>query len=394
MQVFVNRQQMRYVSQRMSTLRLGIVVTLLFLPRWAWAASFNLGDQVVVPTEGNTYTFGRRVLINTSLHGDAIVAAERLTVTEDIGGDLLCAVGELQLSADVGGDVRCLAQVLTLTGHIDGDLLLFGRTLATGEGTRVEGNVQITGESIRLVGSFSSPIVIRGRDVALQGTFSAPVTVEVEERLTISSSSLLKSDLTYLTPLGTPLQIPEGVVRGTIYPRIAEAASSSLRQRILPVWTSLNFTSQLIVGSSIVLLWSPLITRGLAIFRVAPWQAVLRGVLSLLIPPLFALLCILLVFTLPLGLAIVAAWASAIFFASALSGLCLAALLFPRATTTRWSLLLQYLTGMFALSFLSFLPLVGRAISLLAVCASLGTLWGFKLDLLRTSSAARRPASV
>lgn len=259
----------------------------------------------------NYYAAGNRIDITTAMPADVIVAGRQIDIVQPVAGDILAAGWRVALSAPADDDVRIAAGEVAINAPVTGDLTVAGGDVTLGPQTRVSGRTWLTGRTVRIEGTLERDLEVAGATVQIAGEVRKSVRV-VAETLEILPTARILGPLTYKG--STVARIAEGaVVNGPItYDRIPEREAR--RARAFPAFSSLLFSVHLLFAGFLVLIFLPHVeTSVVATLRRQPAKSLLTGFVLLVTTPVAALLLVISVFGLPIGLAIGALYAIALF---------------------------------------------------------------------------------
>jgi cytoskeletal protein CcmA (bactofilin family) len=259
----------------------------------------------------NYYAAGNRIEITTPMAADVIVAGRRIDIVQPVAGDILAAGWRVALAGRADDDVRIAAGEVAVNAPVAGDLTVAGGDVTIGSQTRVSGRSWLTGRTVRIEGVFEREVRVAGATVEIAGEIRKPLQV-VAERLEILPSARILGPLTYKGP--TEARIAEGaVVNGPItYDRIPQREAR--RARSFPGVSSLLFSLHLFLTGLLVVIFLPRVeTSVVATLRAQPGRSLLAGFVLLVTTPVAALLLIISILGLPIGLALGALYAIALF---------------------------------------------------------------------------------
>jgi len=263
------------------------------------------------PRADNYYAAGNHIEITTPMAADVIVAGRQVDIAQPVAGDILAAGWQVVLTGRADDDVRIAAGAVTVNAPVTGDLTIGGGDVTVGSQTRVSGRSWLTGRMVRVDGLFEREVQIAGATVEISGEIRQPLRV-IAEKLQILPSARILGPLTYKG--STEAQIAEGaVVNGPItYDRIPEREAR--RARAFPAVSTLLFALHLFLAGLLVVIFLPRVeTSVVEMLRRQPGRSLLAGFVLLVTTPVAALLLVISVLGLPIGLALGALYAMALF---------------------------------------------------------------------------------
>lgn len=269
----------------------------------------GLDDRTSHPD--NYYAAGNRIDIATPMGGDVVVAGRHVDITQPVTGDVLAAGWRVALSGRAEDDVRVAAGEVDVNAPIAGDLTVAGGDVTLGPDTHVGGRGWITGRTVRINGVFDRNLDVAGATVQVAGEIRKPVRI-VAEKLEILSSAHILAPLTYRAP--SEAQIAEGaVVSGPVtFDRIAEREAR--RGRAFPAASMVLFSIHLFLAGILVVVFLPRVEQSVVdTLRAQPGKSLLAGFVLLVTTPVAAALLVISILGLPIGLALGALYAMALF---------------------------------------------------------------------------------
>jgi cytoskeletal protein CcmA (bactofilin family) len=259
----------------------------------------------------NYYAAGNRIDITTPMAADVIVAGRQIEIGQPVAGDILAAGWRVSLIGRADDDVRIAAGEVAVNAPVAGDLTIAGGDVTIGPQSHVIGRSWLTGSTVRVEGVFERELEIAGGTVEIAGEIRQPLHV-VAEKLEIRPSARILGPLTYKG--SSEARIAEGaIVNGPItYDRIPQREAQ--RARSFPAVSSLLFSFHLFLAGLLVVIFLPRVeTSAVATLRGQPGRSLLAGFVLLVTTPVAALLLVISILGLPIGLAMAALYAMALF---------------------------------------------------------------------------------
>jgi hypothetical protein len=244
---------------------------------------------------------------------DVIVAGREVDITQPVSGDILAAGWRVTVSAQAQDDVRIAAAEIRLNAPVNGDVTIAGGDITLGPDTHVNGRSWITGRAVRIDGVVDRELRVAGATVVLAGEVRQPVEI-VGEKLEILRTARVLAPLTYKGPVEAQIA-PGAVIQGPItFNRIEEREAR--RARAFPATSMLLFSIHVFLAGLLVVMFLPRVeTSVIDVLRSQPGKSLVAGFVVLVTVPIAAILLIVSVLGLPIGLALAAGYALALFVA-------------------------------------------------------------------------------
>lgn len=328
----------------------------------------------------NYYAAANRVDIATPMPADVIVAGRQIDIAQSVAGDILAAGWKVSLTGRADDDVRIAAGDVRVNAPIAGDLTVAGGDVTLGPETRVSGRSWVTGRTVRIDGVIERELQVAGATVEIAGEIRKPLQI-VAERLDILPSARILGPITYRGS-SAPRIANGAVVNGPVtYDRIPERDAQ--RARSFPAISGLLFSIHLFLAGLLVVIFLPRIeTSVVATLRAQPARSLLAGFVLLVTTPVAAFLLVISILGLPIGLALGAVYAIALFAGVLITAFFLgdaeARLFKAGPVVTRGQQTILLLAGVLTLAMLR--SLVGGFIVLASVLFGLGALmlWAYQ----------------
>jgi cytoskeletal protein CcmA (bactofilin family) len=265
------------------------------------------------PRADNYYSAGNQVEVTTPMGADVIVAGRQIDIARPVAGDIWAAGWRVVLSDRADDDVRIAAGEVKVDAAVAGDLTIAGGDVTLGPQTRVGGRSWLTGGTVRLNGIFEREVHVTGATVQIAGEIRQPLAVTAEA-LEILPSARILGPLTYKG--SSVARIAEGaIVNGPItYDKIPQREAE--RARAFPAISGVLFAFHLLLVGLLVVFFLPRVeTSVVATLRTRPGWSLLTGFALVVVTPIAAVLLVITILGLPIGLAMGALYAIALFSA-------------------------------------------------------------------------------
>jgi cytoskeletal protein CcmA (bactofilin family) len=323
------------------------------------------------------------------MDGDVVVAGRDIRIAESVTGDILAAGWHVDLSAPASDDVRMAGGEVTLNAPVRGDVTVAGGDIVIGPKTTVTGRAWLSGGTVTVSGVFERDLRIAAQNVTIGGEVREPLFI-IAENVTIDPTARLLGSVTYKSP--APATIAPGATIGGPVKHELIAKRDVEKARGVPLVSSFFFTSHLLLVGLLVIWFVPnAADRVTAALRERPWQSLLVGFVLLVTVPVAAVILIFSILGLPLGLALGALYATAIFLAVLRTAFYVGeaeAHAFKRALAIRRDHALWLVAGVVTLAVLRGIPLLGAGVMFFSVLFGLGAL---ALAEFRRWPSARTP---
>ncbi len=347
---------------------LGVAVSVLAAGAGFAAASEN--NIVAGRSDHSLYKAGRTVNITGVINGDIFCAAQTVTIDATVNGDVICAGQTITINGTVNGNIRLVGQTLNVGAQTSRSVSLAGQDLTLSSNATVGTDVSLAGQTAHINGRTDRDITGAVNDMFVAGTVGRNVTARTN-KLVLQSSANIRGNLSYISP--TQLQRDGGAkVAGTIvfHKSVGAAHHHAAWQGVWLAWHLYWLAAILVFSMIIVALFPQLTQRWNKVARGQTWQAVLVGLIAMLVVPLVMVTLLLSIIGAPLALFLLLLW------------LLIVALSLPLAAYYTGSLLLKnekrtpiiMLLGAVVLGLISMIPVLGWLVIIVAYALGIGTL--------------------
>ena len=364
----------------------------LCLPISVSAASFQAGDLIEVETDGNAYAAGSVIQVLEEVRGDVYLAGETVLVNAGIREDALLVGEDITINAAIGDDLHALGENILLNADVRGDAMLFGKKIVIGPDVRVGGMAIIAGQKVTVGGLFDEDVRFFATDIVIDGEFLGDVSVNAGNSFSISEDSVIHGDLRLSVPEKIEIMIPEGVVLGEVKKTLQSKRSGrTMADRLLRGFGLFSFLSTLLIGGILIAFARTFAVQYGKDVREDFWKLLGLGFLGIIAPPFIAFLLFLPVITIPLGIVVLIAWGTFLYFGSLLTGLVVANFFFPlQKSETLFQVFGKFALGTFLLSLVRIIPFFGLLTALIFSLLSYGSLIVFQ----RSAGSALKKAKL
>jgi hypothetical protein len=354
-----------------------IIVGALFawLPLEAAAADLRQGSDVTVghteTVNDDIYAGAGTINIEGTVNGNVIAGGGTITVSGNITRDLIVGGGTINVTGHVGGSIIAAGGNLTLSGPVEHDIVVTGGMIDIASGAAI------------------------GRDLLVAGG-TATVSAPVARRVQMSSGSLtlknhvggdVRGRVDHLKLDGAQIGGNLDYTSNNAVELVNGARVAGTTTRHTPTDTNspgngfLGWLRELIglfaLGLLMIFLLPGLSARAIDTLRALPWPSLGIGAAILVITPIVALITFivgLLIGGWWLGVLLVPIWILVLAVGYVVSGFLLGRLLFARLGWGGYHDALALLGGLFVLTVLGLIPVLGWLVGLAALVFGAGAL--------------------
>lgn len=347
----------------------------LLVPAAALAFGAATGDTVTVPagtTKSGTYfAAGAQVNVAGTIDGDLVCAGSSVTVTGTVRGDVLCAGQLVQITGTVEGSVRAAGQTVTLDGTVGRNLLVAGQSIETRSSFRANGDAGLFGQTVRLAGSIARDVYGAMQYLTLNGE-TGSVLVNTDT-VSLGDSGQVNGAVQYTAPQASTFD--HSRVSGDV--KFTQLHRQDPVRAAQSAWVGglLYFLAAEILAAVVLIALAPQwLRRTSHLMTSSPWASVGWGLLVLFAAPAALLTLGLTLIGLPLAFLLGGALAAMLLVSPIFAGVAAALWAWKRSGNPVTSLWLAAITGLFALTVLYAVPVIGQLVWLISSSWVIGAL--------------------
>lgn len=371
----------------MKRVRLSLLLLLFgflsFCPIVAKAWDSRTGEVINVAKDqtvnGNLYFSGQSITIDGHVVGDVIGIGQTIQVNGQVDGDVIVLGQDINCNGAIGGSLRAGANTLTVNGLISRNLTVFASGVVIGENSNIGWDAVIASAWADVKGKINGYLNGNFSKLTLDGQIGKDAIVVINNQeeanpLIIGDQAKISGKLTYTSK--NQLQNNKEKIVGEIIHNIPGVNKKSAAKII---WNILySIFAALLIGLVVINFWKKPIAELSALIRKQPLKAMGRGIILMFIPPLVALVLVMIVIGLPLGLMLVGLWFASLYLAKIISGLALGRFIFKKILKKeKTSKTLEMAAGIAILWLLFAIPYLGKALAVFSIWLGLGGIWLF-----------------
>ena len=324
----------------------------------------------------NLVVAGRLVSVNAEVAGDVVAAGRDLSIAGLVRGDILAAGETITVGGRVEGDVRIAGRATEIGAVVTGEVLAAGESVFVPDSASITGRAWLCGDEVDVGGSVGRELKVAGRAVTIRGEILGDVHIWAEQ-ISILPSAQIHGDLTYHS-LGEADIHPDARIGGDIAFIRSDVTDRFMGSAFAGagVIGVAIFLGLLLLGVAHVILFPDLMFAAEQTLTTSPWRALGLGLVLLLGVPIVMVVLASSVVGIPLmvilGAAYLIALATAFFVVAIAIGRRGGRLVGLSAEATAWSRIAVLAVGVFVLTVLELIPVLGALVMLLALVLGLG----------------------
>ncbi|QEK13116.1 polymer-forming cytoskeletal protein [Crassaminicella thermophila] len=323
-----------------------------------------------------------------TVKGDIFVASGEFENTGHVLGDILLVAGNSKISGRVDGDLRIGTGNLNITGEIGKNVTSFSGNLILEEGAAIDGNLNAFLGNIVINGIIGGDFRGSADDIKINGKIKGDVILETEN-LIFGPNAKIDGNLVYNAP--KKIEIKNGIVSGNIIYKPYGKKIGIEEKNIKKGFNLLNILrkgipilSYLIIGTILVLVFSNFMKKTSTMIDKKPWHSLGIGIVGFIVIPIASILIMITVVGIPIGVISLILYGLLLYLAKIPAAL----LIGQKLLRNESKLLIKMIIGLIILSFVSFIPYLGKFISFMAIIFGIGSY------LLNLKEAIKKPKNI
>jgi hypothetical protein len=353
-----------------------VVALLAWLPLDAAAADLRQGSDVTVgPSEtvnDDIYAAAGTISISGTVNGNVFATGGTITVSGNVTRDLILAGGTINVTGRVGGSIITAGGNVTVNGPVAQDIVVAGGMIDVGSGATIGRDLVVTGGTATVSAPIGRRIQMSAGNLTLRNKVGGDVRGRVDH-LKLDGAQI-GGNLDY-TSYNQVQLVNGGRVAGTTTRHTPIDRGGGAGNGFL-AWLR-GLLGIFALGLLLIFLLPGLSSRAIDTERAQPWASLGIGAAILVITPIVALIVFIVGIFIGfwwLGLLLIPLWILALAIGYALSGFLLGRLIFARLGWGRYHDALALLGGLFVLTVVGLIPVIGWLIGLAAVLLGVGAL--------------------
>src|SRR5438477_2528711 len=361
----------------LATLSGAIVIAALFawLPLEASAADLRQGSDVTVArtetVNDDIYAGAGPINIGGTVNGTVIAGGGTITVSGNITRDLIVGGGTVNVTGHVGGSIIAAGGNLTLSGPVEHDIVVTGGMIDISSGATIGRDLLVAGGTATVSAPVTRRVQMSSGSLTLKNHVGGDVRGRVD-RLKLDGAQI-GGNLDYTS--NNAVELVNGArVAGTTTRHMPTDANSA-RNGFLG-WLR-ELIGLFALGLLMIFLLPGLSARAIDTLRALPWPSLGIGAAILVITPIVALIIFIIGLLIGgwwLGVLLVPIWILVLAVGYVVSGFLLGRLLFAQLGWGGYHDALALLGGLFVLTILGLIPILGGLVGLAAVVLGAGAM--------------------
>lgn len=344
----------------------------------ASAADIRHGNTVTIgpgdTVNDDLYAFGGNINIQGTVNGSVIALGGVITVAGTVSRDLLVSGGTTTVTGKVEGSVRVAGGTVTISSPVGGDVVVGAGTLTIESGATVGRDLVVGAGMVTVAGPVTRKVLAGGGTVTIQNRVGQDVTAQVDQ-LRLDPGAQINGNLDYTSD--NPVQVASGAkVNGTTTRHLPRNNGLPGPGNALLGWLR-ALVGIFALGLLLMLLFPRFGQTTVDTLQRSPWASLGIGAAVCVVTPIVALIVFVIGLVIGgwwIGLFLTAAYLLALAVGYLVAGLLVGRLVFAQLGWSRFHAVWALLGGLFLLTVVSLIPVIGGLVTLAALLFGLGAL--------------------
>lgn len=324
--------------------------------------------------KGDFFAYGKSVEIAGMVDGDLYAFGGQIYIDGTVTGDVIICGGSINVRGDVKGDVRLLAGQATISGHVWNNVSIIAGNVDLGPSGVVDNNLIAIGGNIDISGEVKHNARIYASNLRLSNMILGNVKAYIGQ-LRLTSRAVVQGDLEYWSNNDAFIDRHAKVGKVIPHPSFFYKAFQSTLVKGLRLGSKLatllmNLVYTFVIGLILLKYFPRKLEVSIMAMKARPIQALLTGLIILIVLPLVSLVLLISILGAPFALTLIAVNVVGFYTVKIVFVLALLSYIgnFERHRK------LYFFFGLVAYFALTLIPIAGWIISIGALLLGLGSL--------------------
>ncbi len=372
----------KYFLRGLGIFFLALLLTLIIATP-ALAFDYRTGTNVTIGSgetvNDDLYLFGTNITIDGTVNGDIFAFGQSVYLNGAINGSVTTAAQTIRINGRVSRSVRAAGYTIDVGGTIERDLVAAGSTVNVARSARIGGDLILGAQTSNIDGTIVGDIKADSTKITLSDGVGGNVEI-TSDQVIITSTADIRGNLTYTSQNEASIQSGSRV-GGTTSHKQPEPARSARNFFVVGIVGTIIgrifwFLTLFVIGLILILVVPKFVSVLANAIRRSPASTLGWGALLLFITPIAAIIVMFTIIGLPLGLISLVLWGIAVYLSEIPVALILGWLILRgnRDLGSRGIMVGAFALGLFIISLITAIPIVGWIIWLFVAMFGLGTL--------------------
>lgn len=312
---------------------------------------------------------GQNIEIEGAVEENCYAAGQTIIIDGTVRGDLLACAAEVELNGSAESGIRAAAGTITIRGNVNGDLIITAGVLTITPEAVVNGDIIFFGGKMEVSGIIHGQLTGAAEEAVIAGTVDNDAELKIKKKLDLLSSAHIGGNLTYHHTQPLDFENTEVVAGDIIFKETRPDPGAVRWQWLKRIWFWL---AAVIVGLVMVALGSQPLQNVLDRTMQRPLDTFGVGALALVATPVAVVLSFVLVFSIPLGLILLATFLVFSYLGAIMLGTLVGREILRLVGGPPFSLHIAAIVGITLIYALTFIPKAGWVLEILALISGLG----------------------
>lgn len=352
-------------------------------PRLTLAQEFIKSENVTVKKNEtinqDLFAVGKNIVISGEVNGDAYLAGENILIEGKINGDLISFGKNITILGQVTQNARTFGKKIKMYGTLGRNLSFVGETATISTPAKIDGSITSLSKEAFVDSPIGKGATLAGEKIIINSEINGNVLAAANEDFLLGSDAKINGNLNYYTNLDLKMIQAEsasisGEITHNIYvsDREMHFDPSPILSEMYLFFKILGLLSIFIFGALITLIiprYAKNVTKQIDYHFL---KSTFFGLLALILMPVVIILLFIILIGIPFAILLIPIYLAFLFFGSVFSIVFIGEKLMFYLGRKKNSLFVKFTAGFIAFAILSFVPIFGQFICIVATLTGTG----------------------
>ncbi|PAB59346.1 bactofilin family protein [Anaeromicrobium sediminis] len=289
------------------------------------------------------------------IEGDIFIACNTILNRGILNGDMSGVFNRALLGGEIKGDVRFTGNKIDIKGEVNEDLIGFGNKINLSKESIIDGNVNITGNKVQLLGFIGGDVYVKADKVNIKGEIKGDVNISANE-IYISPTTKIHGDLTYEGEMlhKIPSSVVTGETTGKNTHNININKKAGLSSFVGLLFKGSSYVTYFLLSLLLIYLFKNIYLEMIIDVEERTFEAGISGLIGIFSVPIICIILLISILGIPIGMLLGVLYGLLIY----VSKIPICIWIGTKILKSREKIYLGFTIGLFILFFVDFIPFV------------------------------------
>ena len=352
----------------------------------AMAMQFRGGETIKITAaekiNEDCYIAGEEVCLENEFTQDVFVGGKKINIKGEIRQDLNIIGYEVECHGSIADDLRVIANKVTLTGRLKNSALIIAKEVYIKSSANFDREVVILASDVVLEGRVRGPLNIRAGKILIKGTIEENIAIK-SDKLVLASGARILKNLNYISENKAELE-SQVYIQGEIqWQAVTKKDKEKSWKAVWPViaitgiifYKIVSFIVLLVLGILLLLIFPKPTRHYVLTLHTKPLNSLGWGLLFAISIPIIGMLLFVTIVGIPFAIILGLSYFILMLLGGLGIGYLIGFMLFKPQAGNKKMNILSFAIGFCLLTILTYIPGIGKVLSLLAAVMGTGGIW-------------------